>query len=88
MGLDISGISELDLLATISPNPSLGIIFIQLTNPDVAQLLISNIEGKIIQQFDMTTSMAEVDLSRLAKGTYFVQVRQNGKLMVHKLLLN
>ncbi len=88
VGLDISGISELDLLATISPNPSLGIISIQLTNPDVAQLLISNIEGKIIQQFEMTASMVEIDLSRLAKGTYFVQVRQNGKLMVHKLLLN
>jgi uncharacterized delta-60 repeat protein len=88
VGLDISGISELDLLATISPNPSLGFISIQLINPDVAQLEITNIEGKIIQQFKMNTSMVEVDLSGLAKGTYFVQVRQNGKLMVHKLLLN
>jgi hypothetical protein len=73
----------------IYPNPSTGNVTFAFSNTEVndVNLSIVSTEGKTVYQNNFQTTKATIDLSTLARGTYFVRVTMNGKLSTSKLIL-
>ena len=63
------------------PNPTNGILYIEMSSihlNDAAIINITNASGIVVNQYKITSlsgNKIQIDLSRFAKGTYFIQVR-------------
>jgi Secretion system C-terminal sorting domain len=81
----VAGVLE----SIVFPNPSNGIFTVR-TNIDVptAHVIVSDMMGKAIKQFEYNGIEAEYDIRTLAVGQYMIQlILPNGK-QVHQLLKN
>lgn len=88
VGIDISGLQELQNISSISPNPSQDQIQIHLLQNGPANIEICNIEGRVIHVIQTDKIATNIQVNQLARGTYFIKIAQNGKLQVHQLILN
>ena len=84
-----TGIAEMDYNreVTIFPNPSTGIIYLQNKNNKIAAVVIYNIVGEKIYQSENNNSFAEIDLTRVQKGIYFVQITDENKSTINKKII-
>lgn len=88
---DCSGIDELDFAQNqlhIYPNPSTGIVTIEITTEEYEQLTgnsvsleIKNIMGQLIYQSEITNPKSEIDLSEQPKGIYFYQLQSDNTIL-------
>ncbi|MCF6348776.1 MAG: T9SS type A sorting domain-containing protein [Flavobacteriaceae bacterium] len=82
--LGISGL-EFENMATIYPNPSLGIFTIDLKNNILKNAAVFTLSGQ--QVMEATTN--EVNISNLSNGIYFVKITsQSGKTVTRKIIKN
>lgn len=82
------GISNLNYSdITIYPNPTNGIITIDICNPYNADIEIYNTNGSLIYSKDLISIQEQIDLSAYPKGMYFIKVRQQGTMKVGKVVL-
>lgn len=88
VGIDISGLQELQNISSISPNPSQDQIQIHLLQNGRAIIEICNIEGRVIHVIQTDKIATNIQVNQLARGTYFIKIAQSGKLQVHQLILN
>ncbi|MFM8597255.1 MAG: T9SS type A sorting domain-containing protein [Flavobacteriales bacterium] len=88
VGIDISGIEELQNISSISPNPTQDQLQITLFQNGPARIEICNIEGRLIQVIETEKTATTIPVVQFARGTYFVKVLQNGSLQVHQILFN
>ncbi len=72
---------------SIYPNPSEGIITIDIQNPIDASLEIYNINGSMIYSKLLQSYQERIDISAYPAGLYFFKVRQQGELKVEKVIL-
>jgi len=89
-----ANISSTDLQVTIYPNPSTGLININMMDMilDEINLTIEDISGKTIYtntHFQLTGGIAQLKL-KVENGIYFVRIRDNitGKATVKKIIIN
>ena len=83
------GIEEYNLAPsmTVYPNPTTGILNIQTTNFDtpVSEFLTYDVYGKLVDKVRLqnsnSTETAQIDLSQLSNGIYFVKAVANGKVV-------
>jgi hypothetical protein len=79
---------QAEISSLIYPNPSEGIFNIKNPSSDKFSYQIYTINGKLVSsRHHITGATIEVDLSDLAKGMYFVNVRTTEKTETHKLIL-
>jgi hypothetical protein len=87
-GTDIEYLNSDDFSSLIYPNPTEGKLFIINPSKDKFNYEIYSITGKLVaSRRNITGSTAEVDLSNLAKGAYFVNVMTTEKTKTNKLIL-
>ena len=76
------------------PNPTNGILFIELSSVNVNEATIINITnalGVVVNQYKIayiSGNKIQIDLSRYAKGTYFIQVRTPTLNSTQRVVLN
>ena len=76
------------------PNPTNGILFIELSSVNINEATIINItnaSGVVLNQYKIASisgNKIQVDLSRYAKGTYFIQVRTPTLNSTQRVVLN
>ncbi|NOQ75106.1 MAG: T9SS type A sorting domain-containing protein [Crocinitomix sp.] len=83
------GINENDLFNQVSiyPNPSTGLVNINLGQLTAASVKIISIDGRVVYQTaQVSNELLQVQLDT-APGVYFVQVSQNGSQKQFKLIL-
>ena len=79
---------------SISPNPSTGLIRLELTNADIAVVdvsILSTIGARVLQQEDISiagNSGVDIDISHLSPGLYVVQLSSKRSTTSIPLLLN
>lgn len=56
----------------VSPNPSLGKIFLQTNDPKVGTITISNLYGQELMKIQNYTSNSQIDVSALPNGFYYI----------------
>lgn len=77
----------------VFPNPSSGLISVELEEESLrqAKLEVVNAQGQIVheEKFQQVTSFyaADLDLSHLAKGVYFVLLRTNNGQLMERIVL-
>ena len=86
-GTGVNSVSA-EFSSLIYPNPSEGKLNIENPSTDKFSYQIYTINGKLVSsRLNIAGSTTEVDLSSLAKGMYFVNVRTTEKTETHKLIL-
>lgn len=78
--------SEFEKSVAIFPNPSTGKIFIKIPGYG-ASLAVTDLFGKEALRQALTNNLQRLDFSALAKGIYFLSIKQNEKYLVKKLLI-
>jgi hypothetical protein len=80
------GINELNNTSiNIFPNPSSGNILVEGKN--IKSIRITDTNGKIIQQLAVTDKIINIDLSKEAKGIYFVNVSTEKEVVIKKIVI-
>lgn len=73
---------------TVFPNPSSNDLFVKTNNTGYCdQLQIVNLNGQVVLSKTMNTTNAEVKVTELAAGNYFVRFLNNGKSVGAKKLI-
>jgi len=69
------------------PNPTTGKFSITFSKPlQNANILVTGVNGKPIQQFKASGSQVDFDLSAVAAGVYFVRIEESGKVITKKVI--
>jgi hypothetical protein len=55
---------------------------------DDLDIIIRDNQGKIIKQMKAQSKNTNVDISSYASGLYFIELKDKGKSVVHKINLN
>ncbi len=84
-GLNKSVASQLKLY----PNPSNGILTIRDFNFDGTSKAVSIIDlsGRLVQEFTMTQSLQQLDLTNIADGMYHINIKDNSAITNYPLLI-
>ena len=74
---------------TIKPNPTIDIFRISNMEKGKNAVSILSSDSKLIQQFDFTTTSADISLAKYAKGVYIVKIQnENGSIEVKRVVKN
>jgi hypothetical protein len=82
----INEVSEQYKPYTIYPNPVDEKIFISGNFENITSIKMFDMSGKLIIETNNLTS--SIDVSGIPNGVYFVNIIENGNLIVHKVLIN
>ncbi len=90
LALGTNTISNQSGLISVYPNPSSGILTIDLgTSIEKSTIRLSDLVGNILkEEIIQHSSNAKLDISHLANGIYFVKVESESGLFTQKIILN
>ncbi len=71
----------------IYPNPAKDKVRVEWSSNERATLRLMDISGKVIQSQTLNQNYSDIDVSRLSKGMYLIQVQSAEGLSVGKLLI-
>jgi hypothetical protein len=71
----------------ISPNPTSGMLQIELPKGILADGALYNSMGERIHHFQSARESIEIDMSSLHKGLYFISLESEGKYFTQKIVL-
>lgn len=78
---------EFQNVDALYPNPTTGKFFITFSKElDNANVILFDINGKVIQQFKATGNKIDFDLSGVSAGVYMVQINDKGNRIVKKVV--
>ncbi len=85
---DVADVSE-NLDFSIYPNPAANEFVIGVSELDKTNITATlfNVQGMKVQEFLLNTSVTQIDVCKLQKGLYFLQLQSNSNLAVKKLLI-
>jgi hypothetical protein len=82
------GLNEITFLqVTVQPNPSNGLLTINLNQDIDAMIQVIDLNGKIQFTTRMQSSELQLDLSELAKGTYLLKVNSEATVIQKRIIL-
>ena len=73
---------------SLYPNPSKGIVNLQLDLQGTSDITVFNIVGGVIKHFSTTENNVSIDLSRVAKGMYFITIANERKSITKKVIIS
>ena len=78
---------EFQEVDALYPNPTTGVFFITFSKAlQDAAISITDLNGKVVQQFKASGIKLSCNLSSLAAGTYFVRIEEAGKVISKKVI--
>ena len=89
LGTTAVGIQELqhNQLGSVYPNPSNGILIIELTELKETELILYNTNGQQVYTNKLNKT-STLDLSNFANGVYYLQIKNEKSVDTKKLILN
>ena len=72
----------------VYPNPASGRVVLQMQNAVEANVTITDVLGKTVQTSAISGTQANLDVSALKTGVYFVTVKANGTNTTKRLMIN
>jgi aminopeptidase N len=87
MDVHIQDYTNIDRKYTIAPNPARKRLEIKFNTPiDNYKIYITDITGKIINNFESSEQYYQVDLDSLSKGLYFLLIKENNNIYSSKFI--
>ncbi|MDX8340882.1 T9SS type A sorting domain-containing protein [Draconibacterium sp. IB214405] len=87
----IGGFSQAEFDVTMYPNPSKGLVNIELesTSIDGTEVSVSNIAGaEVFRRYYLSEDQIQIDLSEHVSGMYLIRIKQDGNQVIKKLVLD
>jgi hypothetical protein len=82
----VSVTKERKLNVQVYPNPTHGKVTVQLANEAKAAITVYNLVGQVVIANEVMSTMGELDLSGLARGTYIVEIKSEGSIARQKIV--
>jgi Secretion system C-terminal sorting domain len=82
----VSVTKERKLNVQVYPNPTHGKVTVQLANEAKAAITVYNLVGQVVITNVVMSTMGELDLSGLARGTYIVEIKSEGVIARQKVV--
>jgi Secretion system C-terminal sorting domain len=82
----VSVVKERKLYVQIYPNPTAGRVSIKLEAEANADVTVFNLVGQVVMANEKVTTVGEIDLSGLARGTYIVEIKSEGVVARQKVV--
>lgn len=83
-----SGVFDVNsFIFSVMPNPATDQIILQSINGDKYDARLYDMSGRIVWSGSDLQNATEVNVSNFAKGTYVMQVKQNGKVRTDKIMI-
>jgi Secretion system C-terminal sorting domain len=82
----VSVTKERKLNVQIYPNPTAGRVSIKLATEANADITVYNLVGQVVMANEKITTVGEIDLSGLARGTYIVEIKSEGVVARQKIV--
>jgi hypothetical protein len=87
--LTVSGLTEDDNTAfTLYPNPASTVVYVSATSAEPFELSCLDVSGRLIQRWDISSTMSTLDLHNLAKGTYYFKMQRGQFIEVQKVFID
>ena len=83
----VSGMVTLSSVIKLYPNPTTGILYIEMPKIYNAKIFVLNLLGKIVVQMDNINNFASLNLGKLIEGTYFIKIITSKQLFTSKISL-
>lgn len=80
--------SELVLPTKVYPNPTFGLIYIEINSElsNDASIDIYNNDGRFANTFQLNSAFGSIDISNFSKGVYFLVVTNNKEKSLYKII--
>ncbi len=80
--------TEGDVTVSLFPNPTSGTVAVELSNAEgQTDVIVTDIAGKVVLTQTSATPKLNIDLSKVAAGTYFVKVKNAGYTFNEKIIV-
>jgi hypothetical protein len=70
----------------IYPNPTIGLLTIETSQPDPHFIEISSLNGRLLCNDRMEGPTHQIDLSSFKKGLYFITIRSRDNVWTEKII--
>ena len=80
-------IINLESNISIFPNPTTGVITVKFANAIDGKLSIVNVIGQTMTETNINSNIIQLDLSKFAKGVYFINVDSDNQTYREKIIL-
>ncbi len=80
-------IIDLENNISLYPNPTTGIITVQFTNVIDGNLSVVNIAGQVMTEMNINNKTVELNLSKFAKGVYFINIESETQIYREKIII-
>ena len=74
--------TENEKLITVYPNPTNGLVHIEIPNQTIQSIKVYDLQGQLIKE----TTECQFDLSNFSNGTYFIKAQTKQGNYTHKLI--
>jgi hypothetical protein len=83
----VTGIMTLpEMMMIVYPNPNNGIFKISVANSQFVKYTVMNLDGKLVQEKQVTDASFEVNLSNESQGIYFLKLENNNQVKTVKIV--
>jgi hypothetical protein len=79
---DVIPTTENQKLITVYPNPTNGLVHIEIPNQTIQSIKVYDLQGQLIKE----TTECQFDLSNFSNGTYFIKAQTKQGNYTHKLI--
>ncbi len=76
-----------DLQVSVYPNPSSGVFMLELPAGKTAEIVVTDLAGRIVEKQTVRSAKTQLDLSKMAKGIYVLKVTCQEKTGTRKLII-
>ncbi|MEC9209748.1 MAG: T9SS type A sorting domain-containing protein [Bacteroidota bacterium] len=81
-----TGISELDLVTKVYPNPTSDFVIVELENDNTGEILIYDINGKLMLSDKLNNERKkQFDFSKFSQGNYLLHINIKDKRDIYKI---
>jgi len=80
-------VTEIANRIQLYPNPTDGLLNIDIDNFVTADFVITDLLGKVVLKSSITKTNTQVDLSNLSNGVYIISINIDGKISQAKVVL-
>ena len=79
---EVNPTQENEILITVYPNPTNGLVNIEIQNQTIENIKLYDLQGRLIKE----TSESQFDLSNYSNGTYFIRAQTEKGFFSYKLI--